>query len=238
MVYEQARRGDSVAVMTLFAGSPSGASHLSSFAQLLHERWQASMAAEGADFIDPPLIRREEDRRAFAALSPTIQVIHYRLPDCIYRLHPAAGEALYPDANSIFGDVHPDDPAHLLLQAAPPLPEGATLYVPLGVGHHVDHQLTFNSARRWNFPTEQVRCYADYPYVLQFDALDRALAGKSSWERLTAVLSEAALRSKVQAVGEYASQVSTFWQNAEDLDRAIRDYAEQMGGEPLWIERT
>lgn len=237
MIYRQVGFGETVAVITVFAGSPVETHPLSSFARSLHDRWRAS-APPGLDFSDPPAVRRVEDTHAFAALSPTIQVVHWPLPDCIYRHDPSTGQALYASEEAIFGAVQPTDPALSVLRGAPALPPGATLYVPLGAGRHVDHQLVRGAVEDWEVSTERVRYYEDYPYAAQPGAIEAAIGVQAQWEPITVILDEAALAAKVRVVTEYVSQVSTFWESVATMEHALRSHAEQVGGERLWFRSS
>lgn len=233
LIFEQARRGDTVAVITLFAASPSPLQSLSPFAQSLHERWQASAPA-GIDFSDPPALRRAEDLRALAALHPAVQAVYYTLPDCIYRIDPATGLALYANEEAIFGPVQPTDPALADLRSVPPLPESATLYAPLAIGHHVDHQVVRCVVEGWGLPPQRVCYYEDYPYVASPGALEAALGNPSGWWATIFPLSEEAMAAKIRAVAQYASQISTFWASEQAMVAALREHAEHSGGEQLW----
>lgn len=234
MIYQQARRQEAVAVITLFAASPPDQSRLSPFARSLHARWQRS-APPGLDFSDPSAVRREEDYRAFAILHPSIQVCHYPLPDCIYRTDPITGEALYASEAALFGPVSPADPALRELESVPPLPADAVLYTPLSVGGHVDHQIVRNLAERWGLEQGQVRYYEDYPYVTQAGQLEKALGRPEEWIAHVIPLSEDALRAKIEAVAVYTSQISTFWPDLEAMAEALRSHCERTGGERLWL---
>lgn len=233
LIFEQAHRGDTVAVITIFAASPSPLHPLSSFAQSLHERWQASAPA-GVDFSDPPALRRAEDLRALAVLHPAVRAIHYTLPDCIYRVDPTTRQALYDSEEAIFGPVQPADPALADLQSVPVLPEGAALYVPLGIGHHVDHQVVRCAVEGWELPPQRVRYYEDYPYVAYPGALEAALGDPSGWETTVCPIGEDAMTAKIRAVAQYASQISTFWASEEAMITALREHVERSGGERLW----
>ncbi len=232
LIYQQVQRGESVAVITVFAGSPELSAPLPPFARSLHQRWQQS-APPGIDFSNPPAVRREEDRRAFAVISPDIQVIHLGLPDCIYRFDPATQTPLYDGVEALFGAVHPNDPALPTLVDVPPLPADATLYIPLGAGNHVDHQIVRRAASRWQIDPTRRLYYEDYPYAANSESVAQTLTG-GIWEPTTILLDEPALSAKSRAVAEHASQISTFWQSVEAMDTALRDYFTQVGGEWLW----
>jgi len=233
IIYNQAQRGETVAVITLFAASPPPDLHLSTYAQSLHQRWQAS-APPGVDFSDPTALRRKEDQRALAVLNPAIQIVHYALPDCIYRVDAATGEALYTSDEALFCTVHLADPALSDLRAISPSPSDAMFYLPLAVGSHVDHQVVRNAAENWTLPQSQVRYYEDYPYVTYLGALEAALGNPALWHVTTYPLSEEALTAKTRAVAKHASQISTFWAGEEAMIAALREHAQRSDGERLW----
>lgn len=233
-VYEQAARGERVAVITVFGASPPAGEPLTEFATSLHGRWQASAAA--AAFDDAPAARRAEDAASFARLHPSVELIHLPLTDCIYR-HSPEGEPLYDSEESLFGRVHPNDPALDLLAEAPPLPQAARLYAPLGAGGHVDHKVLRLAMVEWGAPARRVWYYEDYPYVAEPGVLATTLALHPGLERVVNPLGEAALAAKVRAAAAHESQISTFWEDAEALDAALRAYAAQAGGERFWRAR-
>lgn len=235
-IAQQVRRGETVAVITVFAGSPPPGSTLSSFAHSLHERWRAS-ASSSADFADPPAVRRAEDQRAFATISPAIRVIHLPLPECIYRFDPTSRETLYASEEDIFGEVLPTDPALSMLRSVPPFPVSAVLYVPLGVGHHVDHLLVRWAMEGWRLPNDVVRYYEEYPYAEDSAALQAALGERAGWQAIVNALDEQALTAKISAVAQYRSQLSTFWDDTEAMEAALRRYAARVGGERMWMRK-
>lgn len=234
MIWQQVRHGEKVAVVTVFAASPSASYQLSPFAQLLHERWQASMPS-GIDFSDPPNVRRAEDIRAFQALGSDIELIHLPLADCIYRYHPYTGEPVYASEEAIFGEIDPVDPAKAYLEQIPAIPRGVAIYSPLGVGHHVDHQLVRQTVDGWGLSEGWVRYYEDYPYAAQPGAVEQQVGEHSGWIPNVIPLEENALEGKIAAAAQYESQTSTFWPSLEAMAAALRAYAESAGGERLWI---
>jgi LmbE family N-acetylglucosaminyl deacetylase len=156
LIWEQARAGEKVAVWTFCAGDPP-AGPLSPFAESLHDRWNTGREAAA--------LRREEDRLACSLVGAAPR--HFSIPDCIYRRSPVDGTALYSTEEEIFGSLHPADAglaaglSQELLQAAP---VETHLVCPLGLGGHVDHQLTRASAEATK---RSLWYYADYPYVLE-----------------------------------------------------------------------
>lgn len=234
LIARQAQRGEPVAVVTVFAASPPASRPLSPFAHALHARWRASAPAS-SDFSDPSAARRAEDLRALAALGPSVQAVHHTLLDCIYRLHPATGQPLYAGEQALFGGIHPDDPACTDLRAAPPLPTGVVLYVPLGVGSHVDHRIVREAVAGWDLPHDSLCYYEDYPYAAQPEALEMALAEIGAVQPLVVSLPEGALEAKIRAAACYESQISTFWPGLAAMAEALRADAARVGGERLWL---
>jgi LmbE family N-acetylglucosaminyl deacetylase len=233
-----ARKGESIAVITVFAASPPANLALSMFASQLHRRWRKSVG--DVDFPDPPAVRRQEDLNALRVLSPDIQVIHLDGLDCIYRVHPETGRALYDSEAALFGKVDPADPAIAALQCIPPFPAGSLLYAPLGVGNHVDHQIVRDAVGGWNLPPEVGRCYEDYPYSAECAAIEAELKRRESHHEpalrpVISNLDDQAIEAKIAAVAEYASQIGTFWPGLDAMSSALRDHAARIGGEPFWL---
>jgi len=134
LVWEQVRKGDRVSIWTVCGGEPPDG-ELSSFAQELHARWQTGQNA--------PASRRSEDNASCQRLGARWRF--FSLPDCIYRRDPASGEFMYASETALNGDLHPGDFQTIdrlrdVLQQA--LPPEAVVVCPLGLGRHVDHQLT------------------------------------------------------------------------------------------------
>jgi LmbE family N-acetylglucosaminyl deacetylase len=237
-IYRQVRAGERVLVVTFFAGSPEDDS-LTAFARELKARWG------GAE--DPVAVRRREDLAALAVLGA--EGLHLPFLDCVYRQDPRTGEALYPQEESIFGEVHPAEAGwhrELLaaLEARLGSLDGAKMYAPLTVGHHVDHilvqRLAFALLRRG----AQVLFYEDYPYAGDTQAVEAVLRTwpELCWSSETLFFSEEALRAKQEAIARHASQISTFWANLEDMRRAVRAQALRVGGagyaERFWWIRS
>jgi LmbE family N-acetylglucosaminyl deacetylase len=230
---QQAAAGGRVLVVTLCAGDvPPGP--LSDFAQSLHDRWELPRTA--------PEMRREEDRAALAALGA--EALHWPLPDCIYRRANAAdgGEALYTSEESLFGPLHPlewwlsGDVAEELAEAIP-LQLETEVYVPIGIGSHVDHQLVWRVADDWVGAHARVLYYEDYPYSEDPDEVTKWVEGRG-WSPQLAWLSEADLERKAQAIACYRSQLSTFWPDEVAMRAALREHTAQAGGEGRLAERV
>jgi len=167
-IWQQVQAGERALVVTIFAGVPSPDAPLSPFAQALHALW---------GLADAIAARREEDTAALALLQA--EAVYWPYLDCIYRRAPD-GSFFCDGEETLFGEVHPAEGALIAELAgrfrALTLEQGGTLYAPLAVGHHVDHQVV----RRAVAGIEDVVYYEDYPYAEEPGALEAALGRKRS----------------------------------------------------------
>jgi LmbE family N-acetylglucosaminyl deacetylase len=219
------RRGATVLIVTAMAGDPDEP-ELSDYVRSLHDRWQ--LAADAA------AQRRAEDVAACAILGA--DHLHLDIPDCIYRTDPATGAALYLSDPDIFGPVAPAE-AYLverLATAFTALPPAQRIVAPLTVGHHVDHLLVQESAMR-TWGSTGLWYYEDYPYAQHPGAVAAVVsADAGDWQPEVMPVDEAALAAKIESILAFRSQLSTFFTDRADLERQVRGYAAQVGGERLW----
>ena len=206
--------GQSVLVVTITGGDPPAAP-ASETVRALHDRWTQSLAAEGVGDAAAAMVaqRRAEDRAALAHLRAGW--LHLPFLDCIYRCGPD-DDALYPGPVDMFGPPNPADAGTLaaLAEALAALPPAGRVYLPLGVGGHVDHLATRRAAERvFAAPIY----YEEYPYTAWPDALAAVLRGKPPMSAETVWLDAAALATKTAAVAAYASQLSSFFTGPDDL---------------------
>ncbi|MFW5709238.1 MAG: PIG-L family deacetylase [Chloroflexota bacterium] len=211
LIHQLTRQHESAAILTVMAGDPPDPLPLTPLVSELHERWAVG--------VNPVAARRKEDRAAAGRLRAT--VIHWPVPDCVYRTHE--GVALYPSGDgNLFGPVIDGDPARLQLQSSQ-APDAETVYIPLGVGRHVDHVIV----RQWaldTFSNKTVRIiyYEDYPYSSNEQALAAALDEFNVLMREKLIfLDEADFAAKVEAAAAYQSQISTFWPDVEHMRAAL-----------------
>jgi LmbE family N-acetylglucosaminyl deacetylase len=223
-IHQQTAAGRPILIVTITAGDPPAVPP-SSFAQLLHDRWQLAGEVVAG--------RRAEDIAASQRLGA--DYLHWDVLDCIYRVDPDSGAALYPSVEAIFGPVHPAEIPLVtaLAQRLAALPPCRQIIAPLAVGRHVDHQLVRAAAEQWQ--GNALTYYEDYPYVQQPGALAEAAAfTPAEWRAITIPLSPADLQAKYDAVTCFRSQLSTFFADPADLERQIGAYATAIGGERLW----
>jgi LmbE family N-acetylglucosaminyl deacetylase len=195
-------------------GGEAPADLQSEMVQSLHNRWWDSLAGE-ATSKSIVSQRRAEDRAAFAILRA--EVLHLPFQDCIYRLGPD-GAPLYPGPTDIFGDIDPADRGIIdeLARSFAALPPAGRVYVPLGVGRHVDHRVTRQAAERVFLDPIY---YEDYPYTMQPGAVEAVLPpeDRGNWSAEVIALTDVDLTAKIDAVAAYKSQMSSFFAGYDDL---------------------
>lgn len=215
-IHQLVEAGESVCVMTMMGGLLTGELPDTPILADLHQRWSAG--------DNPLLTRQKEDANALNALNSNY--VHMPLTDCVYRV--VDDIALYPSEESLFGDVHPQDyaPDFLTDISLPFKDKAQTVYIPLGVGHHVDHQIV----RDWgiylmnqDYEGVTVKFYAEYPYLNTDNAIQTALSDiKLDLSSNHVILDEADIQAKVSAISHYKSQISTFWESLEAMELDIR----------------
>jgi LmbE family N-acetylglucosaminyl deacetylase len=218
-------------VVTVFGGEPA-ATDLTAFARWQHERW-------GTGEADTVATRLTEERAAADALGCATATLPFL--DAIYR-----GEAYLSD-EALFGTVDPADaalPAQITdaLLSLPALatadPAAVTIFVPLAIGNHVDHQIVYAVGRMFVARGWRVYAYEDFPY---------AVLGDMTAQRLTVVVDEvgaaetrpvaATLARRVAAIGSYHSQLPVIFRFTDDWPGAIAAHAFALGAGQEAMER-
>jgi LmbE family N-acetylglucosaminyl deacetylase len=222
LVWELTQAGSRVSIWTVCAGQPAD-EELSPFAQALQARWGVSQNA--------PAVRKIEDQQSCERLGAAPR--SFSVPDCIYRRDPQTQECMYSSEAALNGDLQPGD--HKLIPALREEINGALedeelLVCPLGLGKHVDHQLTRMVAEGLNRP---LWYYADFPYVLTHRD-DLGLLESAGWASQVFKISREGLAAWTDSIAAHASQISTFWPNTNDMKQVLSDYLQQEGGVRLW----
>lgn len=223
-IASRTRAGQRVLIVTVMAGDPPTDVE-NDYIRSLHARWELGRDAAAQ--------RRAEDIAACAILGA--DYLHGSIPDCIYRLNPADGMPIYLSDDDIFGDVHPAEQPLVaaiaqLLQA---LPATRQWCAPLTVGHHVDHLLVAEAARR--AVGDSLLFYEDYPYAQQPGKLTEVIGEPpTGWRATTIALSASDLDARIEAILAFRSQISTFFTDRADLERQVKGYVASVGGERLW----
>jgi LmbE family N-acetylglucosaminyl deacetylase len=220
LIFEQACRSLHAEIWTIMAGDPPPGP-LSEFAHQNHALWGLPGGAETV------AMRRAEDEAAASIL--TAELVHFDIPDCIYRLTPR-GEPLYTE--TVMTSPHPADrglPGRIAVALRSELRKDDLLVCPLALGGHVDHILVRRAAESLQRP---LHYYADVPYVFSNpDALGPAVASLSG--RLHEI-SETGLETWLKGVQAYRSQLASLFKSESILLDAIRSYWAQECGVRLW----
>lgn len=226
-IFLRCQAGETVLIVTIMAGDV-GTTAVSEFAQSLHTRWELAN-----DIIAQ---RRAEDIAACQILGADYQ--HWEIPDCIYRGEGETAVVYYDSEESLWGPIHPHE-SHLINALATRfanLPAHKEIISPLALGNHVDHQITRQAAECQY--GEKLAYYEDYPYAAAIENIKTVLqtTGKN-WCNKTILLTHTALQARYAAVTAYQSQLSTFFQDQQALERQISAYVEQVGGERIWWQK-
>ncbi len=195
------------------------------FAAAMEREWQA---AGGGTVADIYRLRRAEEGRALMRLGAD----HIWLDqlDAIYRRHRYHSDA------TLFGDLDILDIAFTapLIKAAiatiAAQHPAATLYFPLAVGHHVDHQLTHLAAYPLMQQGRRVVFYEDFPYAAVVGAVERRIAQLELKLQPTLVDISATIEAKADAIAEYRSQLDTLFGGEAAMRQQVRDYAALVAG--------
>ncbi|MCB0078582.1 MAG: PIG-L family deacetylase [Anaerolineales bacterium] len=218
-LWQAGRAGTPLRVLTLFAGPPPVP--LPSFAAEQHRMW--------GDPPDANALRRAEDVTAHLRLG-CAELHHLAPPDAVYRVGPR-GEPLYGSEGAIFGELHGAEAAlaQRLTDLVRPLLLRGTVLAPLGIGHHVDHQLAHAVGRRLAAAGIEVRFYEELPYV----ETGQPTLG-AGWRLERIMLDEGAIRAKIAAMAYYRSQIPVLYGSEREMARRIRQVAiEAAGGDGL-----
>jgi LmbE family N-acetylglucosaminyl deacetylase len=182
--------------------------------------------------------RRVEDER-FAYFAEA-SIVFLDLPDAVFRGYEGDDELL--------GGPRPDDPAPFeLLRREIDRLEPQKVYVPLGVGGHVDHQLCrevgvqlLQEGRRWVMPgpdyAGMVTFYEDFPYAWwnEFRGLGdlganpfAGLPGDISLRPEFADITDQ-LERKIMGIDLYRSQIERLFEGTREMADATRAYGRAM----------
>src|SRR3954451_11248217 len=180
-------------------------------------------------------LRRLSDERyaAFAEVS----IVWLDLPDAVYRG--------YEGDDQLLGDVRDGDtaPVDILRREISRL-EPQRLYLPLGVGGHVDHRLArdagaalLHHARRWVVPGPDylglIAYYEDFPYAWwdEFTRIeDLPGGGIPGLPENVSVAPEFAdisdqIERKIRGIALYESQVGRLFSDPKAMANAVRSQA-------------
>jgi LmbE family N-acetylglucosaminyl deacetylase len=245
-IHRQAQAGEAILGVTICAASPAGET-FSAFAEFMHQSW--------GNPDEVVATRRAEDEASLQILGADAQRLGFL--DCIYRGDPAAGIWYYNNDVELFGQIHPDDlPLASEITAALvdliPDKNGPTIYAPLTVGHHVDHQLAHLAAWQLHQQGYSIIFYEDYPYAdpnypFSYHGgenrynLAAALAAPRPGQLRPQLrpISEENLEAKIKSIRAYASQLQILFGGEAAMAQYVRQYALYVGegslAERVWL---
>ena len=199
--------------------------------------------------------RRIEDER-FAYLAEA-SIVFLDLPDAVFRG--------YEGDEQLLGAPRDDDAApYERIRTEIARLEPQKVYLPLGVGNHVDHQLCrevgiglLNESRPWVMPgpeyAGQVVFYEDFPYAWwsgfssPADLPAEALAGVPPDVQLTPTFADVSdqLEQKIRGISLYESQLDRLFGGRRGMADAVRRYGRAVGlagrldgaAERYWVTR-
>jgi LmbE family N-acetylglucosaminyl deacetylase len=210
----QQNTGQRPLVITIFGGAGGMSGPLSPFAAQVHRE-----IGFGATIAEAVQRRREEDATACELLGADVLWLDFA--DALYRG--------YASREALFGAVERTDVAiesqvaALLLEVRSRAPL-AVFYAPLGVGHHVDHQIVCSAADRLTQQGVNVKFYEDFPYVTTPGVLEtrqRELGLKMESE---IVEMSYQFPQKIEAIALYRSQVPQLFGSEEAMRQLVEKY--------------
>jgi LmbE family N-acetylglucosaminyl deacetylase len=216
-----AQRGADILLVTVFTADPAGGTELSPLAQQLHEVW-------GEDTY-PHRIRGLEEREVAKYLGAKYLWLGFL--DGMYR---------YPEMKSWAGQFRTDfdprmDPCFesvrdALLQVIGEHP-GATVFAPLGLGHHRDHLIVHQALEdieRMTSAASRYYYYEDYPYAATVNP--RVRLKQLAWpaKALTIDIRDT-LKERVSMINMYASQLTILFDDIERIHEDVESYATRIG---------
>jgi len=223
-VWDLTNAGQDVEVWTICGADPPPG-RLSPFAASLHNDWGL---AENAYQI-----RRAEDQSALGILGAKSRYLPFL--DCIYR-QSSEGQFFYDSEQAIFGGLDVSESGlidDLTADLESDLPGDYRVVAPLGIGNHVDHELTRKAANRLS---RSASYYADYPYARTAEGKEilSFLCSSDEWSAEIFPVSEEGIKRWYRASRAYESQLSIFWENEGALENDIRLFADFLGGMKVW----
>lgn len=210
-----------VTIATVFTGMGTD---LSMLARILHKKFGLGM-----DTMD---VRRQEDIRAAEALGAT--VIHLNLLECIYRKNKD-GSPVYSKLQNLFvaelGSEHEVIEEIVSVLSEQIIFENfAGIFVPLGIGRHIDHCIVRESTERYRLRAGtdgQIRLmyYEDLPYLCfnQDKTWRTELAAGLHEQRIK--LQYWDLKAKINASLKYSSQLSLLWSSKTSMLKQMVKHA-------------
>jgi LmbE family N-acetylglucosaminyl deacetylase len=174
-------------------------------------------------------VRRAEDSAAAAILGCRTRWLGFF--DAIYRgQRYAADSELFGELREVERGLVP-----LIADEIRGLPEweaGTSVYVPLGVGNHVDHQLTFAAGQLLAAQGIPVFAYEDCPYAMHTPAgVEQRLAMLAGQVGDSVLVpTGSVLDRRIAAIAAYTTQVPVIFRFTDDMADTVAGHASRVGG--------
>jgi hypothetical protein len=113
------------------------------------------------------------------------------------------------------------------------------VHAPLGIGHHVDHQLVHAAGRRLLEMGYPVAFYEDYPYAERPGASEASASptGAERWRVEAIPLGTEDVTAKVSALHYYRSQMFILFGGAETMPSRVWAFATSRSPQVCLAER-
>jgi len=220
LIWEQTHSGIPVEIWTVNAADPPPGP-VSELITRVHSDWKTGSPQETV------ALRRIEDQNAARRVGAT--VLHLDLVDALYR-RTGTGSLMY--TRDVFDPIHPRENnivEHTANQIAAGLTQQDTLVCPLGLGSHVDHIITRKAVEALARP---VWYYADVPYLFKHEnELGPAIEGLQA---KTFYISDHGLAAWLEGIAAYASQISSLFNDLQDMQTQIKKYQAAKNGLTIW----
>ncbi len=238
-IHELVRRNETVKVITVFAGLPDLNQPISSFAKFQHDTWEKYGVRTKYPNYKPYDMRRAEDTEALRYFG--IEPIWFDFLECIYR--GDSDQWYYNSQEAIFGNIHADEKRIVesivnAIKQNVAINSETIIYSPIGIGHHIDHQLVLLSALGLIEDVKIVYFYQDYPYVQKFpnrfianslELLTSLTSVDCIWYSIIQYFSEEGLKTKIKAISAYQSQLESLFGGVESMTQDTNKFAYQIG---------
>jgi LmbE family N-acetylglucosaminyl deacetylase len=231
--------GEDVAIVTVFSGCGDGVRLTPYQRDALGFGSPVPAPANEARLARAAMASRRREDEAYAAFVGA-GLRSLELPDAVFRD--------YEGDVQLFGSLRPDDPPPVeALRSEIARLRPQQVYLPLGVGNHVDHQAVRNAGLALLGPgrgpadldlvdpdlVDRLRWYEDFPYAWRagFGALadlpPGAFADLPAGIHLVAdhVDISVTVERKVRGIALYASQVGRLLDGATRMEEAVRGHA-------------
>jgi LmbE family N-acetylglucosaminyl deacetylase len=214
-----ARRGARILLVSVFTADLPEGTNPSPLAQQLAQDWGGGREPFG--------MRRREDEAVARRLGVECRWLGF--PDCIYR---------YPEMSmaeiELKGFQSRRDPVFeavraALLRTVEAYP-GATVFGPLGLGHHRDHLLVYEAIQDIALivTTSRYYFYEDFPYAMEAGLQERLAALGWRADPQTVDIRDT-LDERLHLMTMYSSQVAPFLGSRESAHQQVVAYATRVG---------